>query len=150
MPLTDTAVRRAKSGAKPARFFDGGGMYLQVSKTGAKYWRLKYRFGGKEKVLALGVYPDVSLAKARRDRDEARGLLAEGVDPGEHRKAERAAKRADEDRQLTATRFMLGNDGGLSFRLGRRCLAITPTETAELRAFLDATRGVSLKESPCP
>lgn len=87
MPLTDTAIRRAKSGGKPTRLFDGGGLYLEVSPAGAKLWRLKYRFNGKEKRLALGIYPDVSLAKARDKRDEARKLLASGIDPGEHRKA---------------------------------------------------------------
>ena len=92
MPLTDTAVRRAKSGAKNARFFDAAGMYLEVSKTGSKMWRLKYRFGGKEKLLAMGLYPSVSLAGARKRRDEARKLLSDGVDPGEHRKATKAMR----------------------------------------------------------
>lgn len=94
MPLTDTAVRKTKVSAKTARLFDGGGMYLQVQPTGAKLWRLKYRFGGKEKLLALGIYPEVSLASARQKREEARKLLAAGVDPGEHRKATKAARAA--------------------------------------------------------
>ena len=92
MPLTDTAVRNAKPGEKTARLYDERGLYLEVSPKGGKWWRLKYRFEGKEKRLSVGVYPDVSLKAARTRRDEARALLAEGVDPGEHRKAVKAAK----------------------------------------------------------
>ncbi len=94
MPLTDTAIRKAQPGEKPIRLFDERGLYLEVAPGGGKWWRLKYRFGGKEKRLSLGVYPDVTLARARERRDDARKLLADGVDPGEHRKA---AKRAKED-----------------------------------------------------
>ena len=61
MPLTDTAIRTAKPSAKPVRMFDGGGLYLELSPAGGKLWRLKYRFSGKEKRLALGVYPEISL-----------------------------------------------------------------------------------------
>ncbi|HIJ85706.1 MAG TPA: tyrosine-type recombinase/integrase, partial [Magnetococcales bacterium] len=75
--------------AKPFKMADGGGMYLLVNPTG-RYFRLDYRHDGKRKTLALGVYPDVSLKQARERRDEARRLLAEGVDPGEHRKNTKA------------------------------------------------------------
>ena len=92
MPLTDTAIRNAKPVQKAKKLFDGGGMYLEVAPSGGKWWRLKYRFGGKEKRLSLGVYPDVSLKDARERRDEARKLLANGIDPGENRKAKKAAK----------------------------------------------------------
>jgi integrase len=91
MPLTDTAIRTAKPTAKPQRLFDGGGLYLEVSPAGGKLWRLKYRHGGKEKRLALGAYPDTGLRDARDKRDAARKLLAAGVDPGEQRKAAKAA-----------------------------------------------------------
>jgi integrase len=99
MPLTDTAIRNAKPGLtpkgakteKPYKLGDAGGLYVEVTPTGGKYWRLKYRIGGKEKRLSLGVYPDVPLAKARERRDEARRLLADGIDPSEHRKATKAA-----------------------------------------------------------
>ncbi len=87
MPLTDTAIRKAKPGDKPIRLFDGGGLYLEVSTTGGKWWRIKYRYSGKEKRLSLGVYPDVSLKDARDRRDESRKLLANAIDPGENRKA---------------------------------------------------------------
>lgn len=81
---------RARKGEKVGKEVDGGGLNLQ----GGKYWRLSYRFAGKQKTLALGVYPDVSLKMARQARDQARALLAKGSDPGEQRKADRAeAKR---------------------------------------------------------
>jgi len=91
MPLSDTAIRTAKPADKPRRLFDGGGLYLEVSPAGGKLWRLKYRHGGKEKRLALGAYPDTGLKDARDKRDAARKLLAAGVDPGEQRKAAKAA-----------------------------------------------------------
>ncbi len=83
MPLTDTACKNAKCAPdKPrTRFADAGGLYLEVSTTGGKHWYWKYRFGGKEKRLALGAYPGVPLAKARRDRDDARDVLKAGSDP---------------------------------------------------------------------
>lgn len=82
MKLSEVAVRKAKPDAKPYKMADGGGMYLEVMPNGSKYWRLKYRFAGKEKRLALGVYPDITLAEARGRRDDARKLLANGSDPG--------------------------------------------------------------------
>jgi len=91
MPLTDTAVRNAKPGEKPRKLADEKGMYLEVAPAGGKWWRLKYRIGGKEKRLSLGVYPDISLKDARDRRDEARRLIAQGVDPSENRKAQKAA-----------------------------------------------------------
>jgi integrase len=95
MPLTDTAIRNAKPGAKPLRLFDGGGLYLEVAPAGGKWWRLKYRIAGKEKRLSLGTYPDVGLKEARERRDDARKLLAAGTDPSAARKADKAAKRAE-------------------------------------------------------
>jgi len=91
MPPTDVEVRNARPRDKIYRLTDGSGMYLEVSQAGGKYWRLKYRFAGKEKRLALGVYPEVSAKEARTRRDEARKLLANGIDPGIERKVQRAA-----------------------------------------------------------
>jgi integrase len=90
MALTDTAVRNAKPKEKPYKLGDSGGLYVIVRPTGAKWWRLKYRFAGKEKSLSVGTYPDVSLQDARRRRDEARQLLARGVNPSAARKATHA------------------------------------------------------------
>lgn len=94
MPLTDTAIKKAKPGAKPVKLSDGRGLYLLVSPAGSKLWRWKYRFQGKEKVMALGAYPDVSLAQAREGLDKARKVLAAGSDPMAVRKADKAATRA--------------------------------------------------------
>ena len=91
MPLTDTAVRSAKPTDKPVKLFDERGLFLLIAPAGGKWWRFRYRFGGKHKSLSLGVYPDVALKKARERRDEARKLLADGIDPGEHRKAKKSA-----------------------------------------------------------
>lgn len=89
--LSDVEVKKTKAGAKPFKKIDGGGMYLYVHTNGGKYWRMDYRFDGKRKTLALGVYPDVTLADARLRRDEARKLLANDVDPGAAKKAQKSA-----------------------------------------------------------
>lgn len=86
MPLSDPAIKKAKPADKPYKLADEKGMYLLVNAAG-KYWRLNYRFGGKRKTLALGVYPDVSLARAREKRDDARKKIADGIDPSELKKA---------------------------------------------------------------
>ena len=93
MPLSDTAIKAAKPKADKAyKLPDEKGMYLLINPNGSKYFRLKYRFDGKEKVLALGVYPETSLKKAREKRDAARILLADSIDPGENRKAVKSSK----------------------------------------------------------
>jgi hypothetical protein len=90
MSLTDTTIRNAKPRAKSFKLFDERGLYLEVTPPGGKLWRLKYSFGGKEKRLSLGAYPDVSLKAARDKRDDARRLLAEGRDPSDVRKEAKA------------------------------------------------------------
>jgi hypothetical protein len=91
MPLSDVAIRSAKPATKPLKMSDGGGLYLLLNPTGSRWWRLDYRFGGKRKTLSMGTYPDTGLKDARQRRDAARRLIANNVDPGEHRKAEKAA-----------------------------------------------------------
>ena len=81
MALTELAVKKIKPTGKPQKLTDGGGMYLLIQPTGSKCWRMDYRFNGKRKTLAIGVYPDVSLAQARERRSDARKLLANGGDP---------------------------------------------------------------------
>lgn len=102
--LTDQACRNARPADKPQKLFDGGGLFLLVTAKGFKSWRLKYRFGGKEKLLTIGAYPETSLRSARDRRDEARRLLREGIDPGEQRKAVMARRRwgIDEARTFEA------------------------------------------------
>ena len=94
MPLTDRAIRAAKPENKTRKLYDANGLYLEVAPRGGKWWRFKYYFGGKEKRLSLGVYPEVSLKEARERRDEARKMVKSFVDPSEHRKELKAAKRA--------------------------------------------------------
>lgn len=100
MPLTDKAIRNAKPAEKPRRLYDSSGLYLEISPNGGKWWRLKYRFAGKEKRISLGTYPEISLKEARERRDDQRKLLAAGVDLGLHRKLEKS-----ELTQRTANRF---------------------------------------------
>ena len=86
MPLSDPGIKKAKPADKPYKMADGRGLYVLVNAAG-KYWRMDYRFNGKRKTLALGVYPDVSLARARERRDEARQKIADGIDPSDLKKA---------------------------------------------------------------
>ncbi len=90
--LSPGSFRKIELKDKPYKLFDGGGLYLLVQPNGGLWWRLKYRFDGKEKLLALGTFPDTSLAKAREYRDEARQELSAGIDPGAKRKAENESK----------------------------------------------------------
>ena len=91
MPLTDLAVRAATPQTRPRRLFDGGGLYLEISPAGGRWWRWKYRVGGKERRLSLGVYPNVSLRAARARREAVRQQLAAGIDLGQARKAQKLA-----------------------------------------------------------
>ena len=92
MPISDVKIRNAKRKEKPYKLTDGDGLYLLITEKGHKWWRFRYRFDHKEKLLALGTYPEISLADARQRRDEARRQLAHGVDPGAVRKAMKQAK----------------------------------------------------------
>ena len=96
MPLTDARIRKAKPALKTARLFDGRGLYLEISPNGGKWWRMKYRFGGKEKRISLGVYPEVSLKDARNRCDDARKLLKASVDPSQDRKDKVAQLRRED------------------------------------------------------
>ncbi len=90
--LTETLIRTTKPAAKPVRLYDGRGLYLEVTPSGGRWWRLKYRFEGREKLLSMGTYPDTGLKAARAKQEQARELLAQGVDPSDARRAERASK----------------------------------------------------------
>jgi len=91
VPLTVREIENAKPIGKPKRLWDRDGLYVEISPAGSKYWRMKYRFGGKERRLSLGVFPQISMKVARERTDAARKLLAESVDPGETRRAQKAA-----------------------------------------------------------
>src|ERR1700743_795607 len=92
MALTDTAIRRARPGPRPIKMFDDRGLSLLLNPTGSRCWRFKYRIEGREKLLAFGVYPDVSLKLARDRREAARQLIAQGIDPSAKRQAEKTAQ----------------------------------------------------------
>jgi len=100
--LTATAVKSAKPTDKPVKMADGGGLYLEVRASGGKYWRMKYRFAGKEKLLAIGTYPEISLADARKAREKAKERLSEGVDPSMAKQLERKL-----GQQVAANTFQL-------------------------------------------
>ncbi|MGE4411645.1 MAG: tyrosine-type recombinase/integrase [Sphingobium sp.] len=102
MPLTDIAIRNAKPGAKPAKMADGGGLFLFVTPAGGKLWRLKYRMEGKEKLLSIGAYPEISLSDARKRRDEARAMLAEGKDPSREKQRAKVQSRVNAENSFTA------------------------------------------------
>ena len=92
VPLSDMQVVKVKPQSKQLTIFDGGGLFLLVTPSGGKLWRFKYRFEGKEKLISLGAYPEISLAEARQRREEARKQLAHGIDPGALRKAQKQAE----------------------------------------------------------
>ncbi|MBF0547551.1 MAG: integrase arm-type DNA-binding domain-containing protein [Candidatus Riflebacteria bacterium] len=104
MPLTDVVVKKAKGNGKPQKLFDSKGLFLYVSPIGGKHWRLKYRFAGKEKLLSLGSYPELSLKEAREKCEQARKLLTNDVDPTENRKALKtaASNRAENSFEVVA------------------------------------------------
>jgi Arm domain-containing DNA-binding protein/integrase-like protein len=93
MPISDAVCRTSKSREKPYKLSDGGGLYLLVETNGSKLWRQAFRFDGKQKLIALGGYPAVSLAAARAGRDANKSLLAKGIDPSVQRKIDRGAAR---------------------------------------------------------
>ncbi|MDW9423256.1 DUF4102 domain-containing protein, partial [Yersinia enterocolitica] len=102
MKLNARQVDTAKRKEKPYKLSDGGGLFLLVNTNGSRYWRLKYRIAGKEKLLSIGVYPDITLAEARAKRDEAKRILAAGGDPSEEKKADKQAKKVSIDNTFEA------------------------------------------------
>ncbi|KAB7706403.1 tyrosine-type recombinase/integrase [Plesiomonas shigelloides] len=102
MKLTIRQIDTTKPKDKAFKLSDGGGLYLLVNPSGSKYWRLKYRFAGKEKLLAIGVYPDISLAQARSRREEAKKLLLEGKDPGQEKKLEKLSRQLEVENSFEA------------------------------------------------
>lgn len=92
MPLTDTQVRNAKPAKKPFKLSDGGWLFLIVNPSGSKLWRMAYRFHGAEKTLSFGGYPEISLKDARARRDEAKALVASGIDPSQQRKLDKLSR----------------------------------------------------------
>ena len=102
MALTYTKLKNAKPADKPYKLADGEGMFALIHPNGSKYWRLKYRVAGKEKLLALGSFPDVSIDEARDKRREARKLLADGVDPSQHKQERRRVEKLNASNSFEA------------------------------------------------
>jgi len=125
MALTDTRIRNAKPKAQSYKLSDGGGMYLLVTPKGASYWRLDYRFAGKRKTLALGIYPIVSLSNARYRREDARTLLAKDIDPGVAKKSTRriAKLASDNTFEVLAREWIANQRNRLADRYSMRLLA---------------------------
>lgn len=155
MPLSNLACRGAKPSDRPIKLSDGGGLFLLVQPSGGKLWRLAYRFASKQKTLALGVFPHVSLKVARLERDEAKVLLAKGIDPSEERKASRRKSQLEAENSFRAIAqewFGARNDGwtvAYSERIWRRIEAdLLPTfgdqaiTNIEPPMLLDAIRKV--------
>jgi len=116
MPLTNTACKNAKPEAKPRKMADGNGLYLEVMPNGSKYWRMKYRIHGKEKRLAIGVYPEVTLEEAREARAAARKQLADGLDPSEEKKRTKLQQRIgyENNFKAVALEWVENKQGGWS------------------------------------
>ena len=100
MPLTDTAIRSAKPEKKTRKLFDGEGLYLEIAPSGGKWWRLKYRFEGKEKRISLGVYPAIGLKEARKRRDNAKEQIATGIGPKREQKSRQGLCARRNNKQL--------------------------------------------------
>src|ERR1700683_71841 len=149
--ITEARIRAAKPREKPYKLFDERGLYMLINRDGSRWWRFKYRFEGREKLLSLGVYPDVPLKRAREKRDEARRQVADGIDPSAKRKAEKAAladtfetvtreyleMKRKALAQATADKRLSRFEAFLFPRIGNRPISkITPPD------FLDALRRV--------
>jgi integrase len=154
--LVDSGIKTAQAKKTPYKLFDGEGMYLLVTSAGQKYWRLKYRFAGKEKVLAMGVYPDVGLAAARVKRTDARKLLTDNIDPGLAKKEQTRQERiragntfeamarewhSQQKHKWTAThaeRVLTSLEANIFPSLGRRPVAeITPAELLDILRIIE-------------
>jgi len=164
MSLTETQIRKAKPRDKAFKLSDERGLYLEISPTGGKWWRFKYRFDGKEKRLSLGVYPDVELKAARERRELARKQVAAGIDPSEQRKAEKATRieagantfealarewhgqRGKALEQTTLDGIMMRMEKHLFPWIGKR--SISQIEAPELLSVLRRAEKLELGETP--
>jgi hypothetical protein len=130
MALSDVKCRNARPASKLSKLSDGGGLQLWVQPTGTRLWRLAYRFDGKQKLLALGSYPLVSLAEARQARDDAKRLLIAGTDPGQERSLRKAdsssvagSDRIDRDRGASAKKALVREAACIPLICARECEA---------------------------
>jgi len=124
MALTEISCRTAKAKDKDYKLSDSGGMHLLVKKAGSKYWRFKYRYAGKEKLLSLGVYPTLTLKEARAKRDEAKKQLAEGVDPSEAKQEAKQLKilKAENSFEAIAREWHDTKTGGWTIKYSKKVM----------------------------
>jgi|GEM_PF-587354 len=134
--LTDAACRNARSKEKPYKRPDGEGLHLLIHPNGSKYWRLKYRYRGREKNLALGVFPAVSLAEAREKKDTARKQLKAGIDPSEVRRDERKSRPKPAQKKNSFNLSLA--EGALTIETATRIVYLTAAQTKALHTFLEA------------
>ncbi|MGH8296524.1 MAG: tyrosine-type recombinase/integrase [Steroidobacteraceae bacterium] len=155
--LYETRIRAAKPAEKPYKLFDERGLFLLVTPAGGRLWRLRYRMAGVEKLLALGAYPDVPLKRAREKRDEARKLVADGIDPSARRQAERSAAahtfRAMTDEWLLTKKKALTpdtwqRDHDLLYRWVMPYLGNRPIAAVEAPELLEALKRIEAKGLP--
>lgn len=134
--MSEDTIRNAMPKGKQFALFDGGGLFLLVKPSGGKLWRLKYRFDGKDKRLALGAYPAITLEEARIRRDAARELLLQGFDPAEIRKQEKARDKAErlEGRMIPSVRATF--DGKIEIWKGNNTMRLTLDEAKFIGTLL--------------
>lgn len=138
MKLTETTADKAEPREKPYTLTDGHGLFLLVHPRGGKWWRQNYRFGGKRKTLALGVYPDISLADARMAREEARRLVRQGVDPANVKREAKARQRAERlaDKSASRVRVVAALDGAVEIWKGAAVVHLSRDEAQGVRDLL--------------
>lgn len=136
--LTDAEILNAKPESKPLKLSDARGLFLLVAPGGGKWWRFRYRYGGKEKSLSMGVYPETSLKFARSRRDEARRLLARGIDPAAVRREEKAREIAERlaMKKASTVQVSVSLDGAVEIWKGRAVVRLTPGEAHEVNRLL--------------
>jgi len=137
MYLTKDIIENTATPSKPTRLNDGNSLYLIINPDGSKWWRFDFKFAGKRKTLSMGDYPKTDLSTARENRDKARELLANGINPSDQRKAAKIKEKAASKTQ-SEDRFLIDNKGALTLKLGRRTIVLTQAETMELSAFLES------------
>ncbi len=138
MPLTAKDIASALPGDKLIRHYDGGGLYLEIVPAGGKWWRMKYRFNGKESRLALGVYPEVGLLEARRRCAAAKQLLARGIDPAAVRREQKARDIAERrtSKDPANVRVSAAINGNVEIWKGRAVLPLTIEEARAVNHLL--------------
>jgi hypothetical protein len=152
--LTDSDVQDTRSSEKPKRLYDSGGLFLLVTPKGGRWWRFKYRFEGRAKMISLGTFPRVSLAHARALRDNARLILKQGIDPSTIRKSEKAQEKTEKDREkarmkaegeqsegvaMPSVRFLM--DGTIELWKGVNVMRFSPDEARFVAELLSALKG---------